>query len=229
MRRTVYGAVLLTVPGLLAGQSVRHESQPVRYEVADSGNEARFLVREQLAGATLPNDAIGRTAAVTGAIVLDAQGKVVAGSSEIRVDLRTLQSDQPRRDNYIKRRTLIVDSFPFAVFRVRELRGLPADLPAGRSLAFSVVGDLTVHGVTAPAVWSATAHVAEGGAITGRAETRFTFGTFGMQRPRVMVVLSVEDEIRLEYDFRFVREEVPADGGQGGGALGSHPADGRGL
>ncbi len=117
--------------------------------------------------------------------------------------------DQQRRDNFIKRRTLVVDSFPNAVFRITELRGFPATLPASGMFSFMVVGQLTVHGVTQPSEWTATATVA-GDEVTGKAETRVKFGDFGMERPRVMVVLSIEDDIRLEYDFRFARAAAEA-------------------
>ena len=41
------------------------------YVVAPAGNEARYFAREQLAGVSFPNDAIGVTKGVSGAIVID--------------------------------------------------------------------------------------------------------------------------------------------------------------
>jgi polyisoprenoid-binding protein YceI len=64
---------------------------------------------------------------------------------------------------------------------------------------------LTIHGVTKPSTWDVTAE-AKGGSITGKAVTRIHFGDFGMTQPRVAIVLSVVDDIKLEYDFSFVRE-----------------------
>ncbi len=212
MRSSLISLTLYAIaaPAGLLGQGTapRAPSAPVRYQLAATGNVARFIVKETLVGATLPNEAIGTTSAITGAIVLDGKGAVDTTSSVITVDLRTLQSDRDRRDNYIKRRTLVVDSFPNAVLRVRELRGLPVQLPASGSVSFTVVGDFTVHGVTRPSLWEATATVVNG-ALLGKATTRVKFGDFGMERPRVMVVLSVEDDIKLEYDFHFVRAENP--------------------
>jgi hypothetical protein len=42
--------------------------------------------------------------------------------------------------------------------------------------------------------------------VRGRAETSFTFEEFGLEIPRVRSVLSVVNEIRLEYDFRLIAE-----------------------
>jgi hypothetical protein len=44
----------------------------------------------------------------------------------------------------------------------------------------------------------------EGKDVVGTAATAFTFKDFGLEQPRVPVVLSVADTIRLEYDFHFV-------------------------
>jgi hypothetical protein len=41
----------------------------------------------------------------------------------------------------------------------------------------------------------------EGGRVTGVAKTSFTFDTFGMEAPRVFIVITIEDEIRLELEF----------------------------
>jgi polyisoprenoid-binding protein YceI len=72
-------------------------------------------------------------------------------------------------------------------------------------VTFQLLGDLTVHGVTRPSVWQITAH-AEGQDVAGTATTAFTFKDINLDQPRVPVVLSVADTIKLEYDFRLVRE-----------------------
>jgi polyisoprenoid-binding protein YceI len=181
---------------------------PIRLSLAAQGNEARFIVREQLAGAELPNDAVGVTSAITGGITLDARGMVDSSGSRISVDLTTLTSDRSRRDNFIKRRTIVTDSFPTAELVVTGIRGLPATLPASGTMTLVLTGNLTIHGVTRPSTWDVTAR-ADGESITGKAVTRIKFGDFGMTQPRVAIVLSVVDDIRLEYDFHFVREASP--------------------
>lgn len=55
------------------------------------------------------------------------------------------------------------------------------------------------------ATWKATA-TRSGNEISGTATLTVRFGDFGMQPPRVAVVLSVEDEIRLEVQVTAVRD-----------------------
>ena len=96
----------------------------VRYELAAAGNEARYRVREQLAGISLPGEAVGVTSAITGVVVLTSAGAVVPGTSTFVVDITGLKSDQARRDGYIERNTLQTAQFPKVELAIKELRGL---------------------------------------------------------------------------------------------------------
>jgi polyisoprenoid-binding protein YceI len=171
-----------------------------RWTLDPAGSEARFKAREQLAGHDLPNDAIGKTKSVQGAIVVDPQGAVSADQSKFEVDLGTLTSDQSRRDNFIKRSTLDTAQYPTAVFVPTGVTGLPASIPDSGNGAFQLTGNLTIHGVTKPVTWDVTAKKS-GNQLTGTASTVIKLVDFGMTPPKVPVVLSIEDNITLEVDF----------------------------
>jgi len=176
----------------------------VVFRVVPDQSEARYRVREQLAALQFPSDAVGRTKAISGTVAFAADGSIVSSASKLTVDLTTLQSNEQRRDNFIKSNTLEVSRYPTAEFVPREARGLPWPLPASGEATFQLVGDMTIHGTTRPVTWDVTAKFA-GDQVTGTATTSFKFGDFNMQVPRVAVVLSVEDNIRLEVDFTFAR------------------------
>ena len=172
----------------------------VRYDVVTEGSEVRYRVREQLAGLSFPNDAVGATTAVEGGVAFDSQGRVLPGDSRFTIDLRTLRSDEARRDNYIRRNTLETDRYPTVTFVPTEARRLPFPFPPTGSVPFELVGDLTVKDATRRVTWEATASF-DGQRVTVRARTAFRFGDFGLRVPRVAVVLSVEDDIKLEVDL----------------------------
>jgi len=176
----------------------------VRLVVEPTGNEARYRVQERLMGRDLDNDAVGATPAVTGAIVLDSAGRILPSESRFVVNVTGIKSDSDRRDGYVRRRLLQTDSFPTVELRPTAVRGLPAGLsianpPAGAH-AFTLVGDLTVRGVTRPTTWQVRAEQKDG-RVVGKATTSFAFADFQIAQPRVPIVLSVADTIRLEYDF----------------------------
>jgi polyisoprenoid-binding protein YceI len=196
----VLGAAVTVIASVPAhGQA----AATTRWTVAADGNEARYLVREQLAGFDFPNDAVGKTAAVTGALVLDANGSVVAGESKFVIDVSKLVSDQERRDGYVRRNTLATEEHPNVTFDITSVRGLANPLPRSGEFTFQLVGNLTVRDVTRPVTWDVTARL-ENGAVVGKAATKFTFEQFSMTKPRIARVLSVDDDIRLEYDFKLV-------------------------
>lgn len=176
----------------------------VRFTVTADGNEARYRVREELAGMDLPNDAVGATKAVTGQIVFDGEGVIVRDSSKIIIDLSTLKSDKTRRDNFIKGNTLETEKYPTATFTPYELRGLPSKLPKSGTVTFEMRGQLTIRGVPKYTVWEVTATAGEE-VYTGSATTAFVFDDFHLEQPQVPVVLSLNDTIKLEYDFKLAK------------------------
>lgn len=196
-------------PLLHATSSVPTSSAAQHFVVAPTGNEARYRVREQLAGLDFPNDAVGATSAITGAIVVESDGRMVRDQSKITVDLRPLKSDKDRRDGYIQRRTLQTAEFPTVELVPTAVRGLTLTAPFSGAKSFELMGDLTIKGVTKPTTWTVTAQF-DGARVTGTAATTFSFEEFGLAKPRVASVLSVADSIRLEYDFTLVAEGAGA-------------------
>jgi polyisoprenoid-binding protein YceI len=194
----------LGLPAVLMAASPTGTGPTVRFQVASTGNEVRYRVTEQLAGFDLPNDAVGRTSAVAGAVVLDSAGRVVAADSRITATVSSLASDRSRRDGYMRGRILETDSFPSVTLRPTAVHGLPWPLPASGTASFTLAGDLTIKGTTRPSTWTVMAAF-RGDTVSGLASTAFTFPDFGLNQPRVPIVLSVGDTIRLEYDFTLVR------------------------
>ena len=176
-----------------------------RFVTAPTGNAARYRIREQLVGLDLPNDAVGETKGVTGVIAADKNGKIIPAESKFTVDVSNLVSDKDRRDGFVKRRVLETDQYPTVTLVPTNVTGLTLPLPTSGAKTFDLVGDLTVRGVTRPTTWRVNAQFAPTG-MTGKAATAFTFRDFSIDQPRVPVVLSVADTIKLELDFSMTRE-----------------------
>jgi polyisoprenoid-binding protein YceI len=226
MRRHVRLMIVMTIAGLVAalpngttearGQAPAAPSgranlpapdptKPAKLDIA-AGTKARYRVREQLAGISFPSDAVGTTESVTGTIVLNADGSIDAARSKLTVDLRSLKSDQQMRDGYIQDRTLETEKFPTIEFVPRRAVGLPVPLPAGRQAqaGFQLIGDMTLHGVTSEATWNVVATFGND-EVAGRATTTIQFGTFKMTKPSLARIMSVDDKIDLEIEFKCKR------------------------
>jgi polyisoprenoid-binding protein YceI len=164
--------------------------------------EARYKAHETLANQRLPVEAIGRTRDMTGSIALTTDGRIAPDGSKITVVLNNLKSDERLRDRVVGD-VLQTKSFPYAEFVPREIAGLSGLPPSGEA-SFKLAGDLTLHGVTRPATWEVTAQFAPG-EVNGKATTVITLESFDMKRPILGPVLSIEQNLTLELDFKATR------------------------
>jgi polyisoprenoid-binding protein YceI len=193
-----------TIERVPTAAPVAQAATGVKLVVDPSASQASYHAHEQLVGKTLPSEAVGTSKALSGALMLAPDGSVVADESKITVDLTGLQSDESRRDNWIKNNTLQTSRYPMATFVPREVQGLPMPLPTSGQVRFQMLGDLTVHGVTKPVTWQVTAQFADA-SVSGSATTSVKLTDFGMTPPKVGPVLNIEDGMTLELAFTAAR------------------------
>ena len=158
---------------------------------------ASYTAQEQLAGKGA-NTAVGSTNTIIGTIYFDGDGNPMA-CSRVDVDMRTLVSDESRRDKYLRGSTLQTDTYPVATFVVTSVNGLDGALQDGQETTFYLVGNLTMHGQTRQARWEVTATL-DGDNLTGQAATEFDMADYNITEPKVGPVLSVDSTIQLEID-----------------------------
>ena len=165
------------------------------FTIVSNDSQAGYTAHEELAGRGA-NTAVGKTNAIIGKVLLDASGKPLA-CSRFDVDLRTLKSDEARRDNFLYRNTLETEQYPLATFILSRVDGLSKPLADGQSANVTLVGNLTVHGVTKLVAWQATA-TRSGDTLNGTATTTFNMPDFNITPPKVGPVLSLSETVRLD-------------------------------
>lgn len=175
-----------------------------RFRVVSERSQASYRARETFVNQPGLQEAVGRTDEIEGEIQLDTDGILRGRVLSMRIDLRTLVSDQSRRDNFIRQNTLSTDQFPFAEFRSTESAG-PAVFRPGEEATFQIPGIMTIKGQERPLVWDARATL-DGNTITGSATARVKLTDFGLEPPR-LAILSVEDE--MTWEIELVAERVP--------------------
>jgi polyisoprenoid-binding protein YceI len=183
-----------------------HDGQPLNLSI-QKASVVRYLVEEELAGQSLPIDAIGVTGEIVGNLSLDAKGNLDSNQSLIKVDLRTLKSDEAKRDNYLKTRTLIGSpQFPHAVFSPKSMEGLSWPIQNGEEFSVRLEGEMTIRGVTKIVSWDLLGHMSDG-LINVQAKTEINFSDFAIPKPRLLFILSMDDVIRVEADL-IIRPEI---------------------
>lgn len=157
--------------------------------VVGEGSKATFTVEEKLASLPLPNDAVVHTTALSGDVNLDGR------RSLIKIDLHKLESDQSRRDRYIRERMFPND--PIAVFTLPTTLPLPEGFAEGEEVVTEITGELEIKGVTAPVTFQVEARD-DGDVIYIIGRTSFVWEDFGMTAPRVGSFVQVTDQVAVE-------------------------------
>ena len=187
-----------SAPAINANPAVSLPAGTVIAFLATDKSLARYRVREQLAGVNFPSDAVGTTKNITGTIYGKMDGTILP-QSKFRVDLRTLVSNDDRRDNFLRQQVLNTRNFPFAEFVPKQVKNLPSPIPTSGAVKFQLIGDLTVRDVTKSVTWEVEGTI-NGNEGTGTAKTNFNFAFFNLAQPRVSMVLSIQDDIKLEVE-----------------------------
>lgn len=159
----------------------------VEFRVAPGESKATYTVREKLASMPTTTEAVGRTTALEGVIRLD-------GVSTITADLSTLESDQARRDNFVRER--IFNEDPIATFTLDPLPDLPREYREGETVTREVTGTLTIRGVSRPQTFQVEARL-RGDTLEILGRTDFTWADFQIDPPNTPLV-TVEDNVHLE-------------------------------
>jgi polyisoprenoid-binding protein YceI len=172
------------------------------FAIVPEQSTASYLVDEAFLGQNIDwVKTEGKTSAVTGNITLNIDGATVQpGDNEITVDLRTLTSDQRRRDNAIKTRWLESEKYPYAVFKATEVSDFPADAALGQDVSFKLAGDMTIREITQPLTFNVTAKI-DGDTLSGSAQTVLLMKDFGFDPPDIAGMLKVTDGVTVTVNF----------------------------
>lgn len=188
---------------------------PIRtFIVVPESSKALYRVEEEfLQGAVerLGKDlghhtAVGFTRTIEGYLELsrDDPPQVVGG--QIIVDIRSLESDDDKRDQRIREQYLESNQFPLAVFDVTGVEDFPTSYAEGQEVTFTLVGDLTIREITNEMKWEVTT-VLEGDTITGTAVTSIMMVDFGFDPPEILGFIEAQDPARIEIEIMAVEGE----------------------
>ena len=171
-----------------------------------TGSEAGYRVRERLANLDAESDAVGRTSDVTGTItVAETAGGAQLTAGEIAIDTTTITSDEDRRDDRLRSEGLQTDQFPTATFTLTQPVDVPTAALAGTATDVTLVGDLTLHGVTMSVEIPAQAQLSNG-QIQVAGSLTFPLADFEITAPNVGgFIISIADEGALEFLVVFAK------------------------
>ncbi len=167
------------------------ETQVYRFRVDPAQTTAEYAVQELLRGDDV--ETRGRTNAVEGEFQLYMDnGQVFVALSNLQVDLRTLSTDNPIRDQAIRKQWLESDKYPIAIFVADMVDGLPANAVQNQPYTFQVTGDMTIRNITQRATFDVTVTVS-GNQIEGMGTTIIYMRDYGFEPPNIVGTTLVSD------------------------------------
>lgn len=172
--------------------------------LATRNSRAGYRVREKLAALPARSDAVGRTSAVTGSLTIERRGSelVIAKGARVEVDMRTLNSDETRRDERMHTAGLESDRYPTAGFVSDFDVVVPAAAERGDKVHLVLRGELTLHGVTRAIALPMDARVHDNAIeIVGRLDV--LMGDFRIHPPNIVHFVTVDIHGSMEYDVVF--------------------------
>lgn len=170
-----------------------------RFVIDPQASEASYHVGETFFRDNQFKVAVGVTHGIQGDVYVDRAHPDESRIGPISINVNQLTSDNRHRDDAIRGRWLESDKYPTAVFTPTSIEGLPKTYVAGQTVHVRITGNLTVHDVTRPTVFTGTLKLA-GDTLTGAMESTVLMRDFGFDPPSIMM-LRTEDKATLDFQF----------------------------
>lgn len=171
------------------------------FRIVPEQSEVRFTLEEDLRG--VRTVVVGVTNQVAGEIGIDLANPVNSRVGAIRINMRTLTTDNDFRNRAIRSEILQTarDEFEFSDFIPTALENLPASIAVGETVTFQITGNFTIAGIERPLTFETSVTLVSENEIRGTATTTVLRSDYNLQIPNVPGVTNVTDEVELAIDF----------------------------
>lgn len=187
--------------------NVGSTARTIRLETVDGAWEitgdsvAGYRVFKDFVGAS-EFEAVGRTSSVTGDLTIE-DGSVA--SAEFRVNVASIESDDPRRDAEFRGPILNTEVFPFADFTITSPIELGDAAITGEEVTVNATGELTLRDVTNEITFPLTARLV-GGEVQVAGSIDVVFEDFNITAPSTPTI-TVRDSGIIEFSLFFEQAE----------------------
>lgn len=170
------------------------------YRIDTNGSQVSFTLTEDLRGQ--PTTVVGTTDQVAGDILVDFATPTNSKIGTIRINARTLVTDQEFRNRAIRSNILqsAKDEYQFIDFTPTAITDLPDKVEVGSTIKFKVVGDLKIRDIVQSVTFDVSV-TAGTDSLTGSATTTVTRDQFNLQIPNAPGVANVSNDVTLDIKF----------------------------
>ncbi len=193
------------------GTALDAEAGTTVFAIVPQQSQVRFTLQEDLRG--VRTTVVGATDQVAGEIGVNFTAPAESEIGTITINVRTLATDSGLRDSAIRGQILLSSQaeYEFATFTPTSTEGLPASVTLGEAFTFTVTGDLTLKGITAPVTFTVEVTPVSNTLITGNASAMVDRTDWDLQIPSVPSVANVDEQVMVEIEFTAQAVEPAAD------------------
>ena len=218
----IAAATATHTPALTVRLTATSPSDPIAAEAARnpaaSGPKATFVLVPEESSVTysigeilLQEDnrlatVVGKTNRIQGQFKLNYSDPSASQFGSFVVNIGSLNSGQPERDQALREEWLEGARYPLGSFLVKEVRNLPAEAKPGQPIEFQLVGGLTIKETTREVTWDVIARL-DGERLRGTATTFVALGDFNISPSGLPGVFEVVDGVTVTVDFTFRKPE----------------------
>lgn len=177
------------------------------FRIVQEESQVSFTLQEDLRGQRVT--VVGTTQDVAGDIQIDTQTPANSQIGAIRINLRTIATDNDFRNRAIRGEILksAEDAYEFTEFIPTAITGLPETVTVGTPFTFQVTGDLKLVDTTKSVTFDVTVTPVSETRIEGVGTTIVLRSDYGLEIPSVPSVANVTDEVELKIEFVAVAVE----------------------
>jgi len=172
------------------------------YGIIEGQSSAWYLAPEKIARLPTSSTAKGVTTGVSGQFHVTANGLDSSKPTSFTVDLTKLQSDESRRDTRTQS-ALETTKYPTTTFTATKITGLPAEFGSTDTI-LQLTGTMDLHGVKKEITWELKVKK-DGSILSVLGTTEFKYSDFGIQKPDIAGMVTVEDNVTLQVQL-FLQE-----------------------
>lgn len=178
-----------------ATENLTASSSEALYRISTSTSKVSFAIGEILNGK--PFTAVGVTSEIAGDIVVSTS---TINIGTLAINAKTFKTDSVNRDGAIARFILKSEKPENEFIYFKPTAPVALGTSTATTTNFTVNGDLTVSGVTKPAVFEVSASITEEN-LSGRAILKMKRSDYSLVIPQVSFVASVDDEFTVTTDI----------------------------
>ncbi|MEZ4671849.1 MAG: YceI family protein [Anaerolineae bacterium] len=171
------------------------------YEIVLDESQVSFTLTEELRGQ--PTTVIGTTKEVAGQLFVDFAVPASSKVGVIRINARTLATDQEFRNRAI--RSNILESskaeYEFIDFTPTAITGLPDKVEVGQEVTFQLVGDLKIREIVHSVTFDVTLTAVSEDRLVGSATAQVTRDQYNLTIPNAPGVANVSNDVTLAINF----------------------------